>query len=74
MALVLLEQFLTEKTVRTRYVTVRGNQWKYTMISADNEKLTVIIESDFGFSIDNIINEIRLGIIRLRGVILYAWN
>lgn len=72
MALTLLEQFITEKTVITRYVTVHGRQWKYTMISGDNEKLTVIIESDFGFSIDNIINEIRLGIIRLIGVILYG--
>lgn len=72
MALTLLEQFLTEKTVRTRYVTVHGNQWKYTMISDDNEKLTVLIESNFGFSIDNIINEIRIGIIKLKGVILYG--
>ena len=72
MALTLLEQFLTEKTVKTRYITVHRNQWKYTMISADEEKLTVIIESDFGFSIENIINEIRLGLIKLKGVILYA--
>lgn len=72
MALILLEQFLTQKTVRTRYITFQGNQWKYTMITTDNDKLTVIIESDFGFSIENIINEIRLGIIRLIGVILYG--